>query len=181
VNVGWIDCETFSKYNLPDVGTDVYSRNCEIILASFALNDDPVNLWEVGEDPSEVIELLSVADILIAHNVWFEFNVFEHADWCHRPIEDWHCTMAQAYAHCLPAKLEMLCRVLGVAEEDQKKEGKKLINKFCKPQRKGNRLTKEHLPEEWEQFREYAVYDITSMRECYRRMPRVNLNAGVGV
>lgn len=176
---GWIDIETFSRYDLKEVGADVYSRNCEIILAAYAYGLEDVSLWEVGQNPAEVKELLAMAERIIAHNAWFERLCFRRAGWCNRPIDDWHCTMAQAHAHSLPAALDMLGRAMGLPQEQQKiSGGKKLMRLFSKPQRGGNRLTKIDLPQEWSQFRIYAVGDVTAMRECYKLMPRINLDAG---
>jgi len=175
---GWIDIETFSRYDLKEVGADVYSRNCEIILAAYAYGLEDVSLWEVGQNPAEVKELLLMSQINVAHNVWFEYNVFKNTGWCNRPISDWHCTMAQAHAHSLPAGLDLLGRALGLPEDLRKKtDGNRLIRLFCKLQRGGNRLTKTDLPEEWNRFRKYAIGDVVSMREVYKRMPRINLDA----
>lgn len=182
VDLGYIDVETYSRYDLKEVGADVYSRNCEIILASYAYNDEPVQLWECGQNEAEVKELLAMADLRIAHNVWFEYHVLKRARWCNRPIEDWHCTMAQAYAHCLPAKLELLGRAMGLPEDKLKVQGgNKLIRLFSKPQRNGNRLRKDNLPEEWDMFCKYGIGDCVTLREVFKRMPRVNLNVGRAV
>ena len=174
---GWIDIETYSELDLKEVGAYVYSRNCEIILAGYAYGLEPVELWEIGMDPSPVKEMLAMVRVNIAHNVWFDRNCLGHAGWCNRPVSDWHCTMAQAYAHQLPASLEALGRAMGLPLDERKKaNGKKLIRLFCKPQHGGIRYTKQDLPLEWDEFRTYAKGDVTAMREIYRRMPRVNLD-----
>lgn len=174
---GWIDIETYSKLDLKKVGAYVYSRHCEIILAGYAYGLEPVEIWEVGMNPAPVKELLALSRINVAHNVWFEFNCLEHAGWCDRPVSDWHCTMAQAYAHQLPASLEALGRAMGLPQDKRKKaNGLKLMRLFSKPQRDGTRNTKVDLPLEWDEFRTYAMGDVTTMRENYKRMPRVNLD-----
>ena len=65
--IGWLDIETFSKHNLKDVGADVYSRDCEVIIAAFAFDDDPVNTWEVGQGRGEFKDFLEEAELLVAH------------------------------------------------------------------------------------------------------------------
>ena len=58
------------------------------------------------------------------------------------------------------------------------KEGKALINRFCKPapkNHKAERYDRHSHPDEWAQFCEYGVRDIDAMRECAKRMPDVNL------
>lgn len=175
--IAWLDTETFSTLDLKRVGADVYSRNCEIILAGLAVDKGPVKLWEVGEDPGWLLEELDRADQIVAHNAWFERNVLLRAGWCERPGEAWHCTMAQAFAHGMPAKLSTLCRFLGLPAHLQKMgDGDRLIRLFSKPQRGGKRLRKDDLPDEWAKFRRYQAHDIIAMRACYRNMPRVNLD-----
>lgn len=180
--IGWNDVETFSKYDLRKCGTDVYARNCEPILVSYAPDEDDVRIWECGQNPAEVIDFLNDSDRNVAHNAWFEFNVYFRAGWCKRPIEDWGCTMAQALAHSLPGKLDILGRQLGLPKEEQKlAEGSRLIGKFCKPQRGGNRVTKKEEPEGWDRFKVYSGSDTIAMRSSYHKMPRVNLDACGGL
>ncbi len=180
--IGWLDIETFSKHKLDEVGTDVYSRECEVILAAFAFNDDPVSMWEIGQARGEFQDFLEEAEILVAHNVFFERNCLTRQGWTQRPREDWGCTMAQSFSHALPGALDQLCHFLGVPEDQQKKaEGKKLLRLFCNPQRGGKRYTKKDKPEEWGRFRIYGEFDVVSMRECYKRMPRVNFDACNGI
>jgi len=180
--IGWHDIETFSKLDLKQVGTDVYSRNCEVILFSYAVDDGSVRRWEAGQPKGEVNDFLHDVARLVAHNKWFEFNVLKNQGWCNRPGEDWGCTMAQALAHSLPGKLELLCRILGLPQEQQKLQtGQKLIRTFSKPQRNGHRNTAEDLPEDWENFGLYCDSDVISMRSSYKKMPRVNLDACGGI
>ena len=179
--IGWLDIETFSKHNIKEVGTDVYSRDCEVIIAGFAVNNDPVTMWEIGQARGEFKDFLSEVSILVAHNARFERCVLTRQGWTDRPLEDWGCTMAQAFAHALPGGLEQLCHFLGVAEDSQKKaESKKLLRMFSTLQRGGKRYTKRDKPAEWERFRIYGEYDVISMRACYNKMPRVNFDACCG-
>jgi DNA polymerase len=83
--------------------------------------------------------------------------------------------MVQALSHALPAALGNLCDVLRVPTDKAKdKEGRRLILLFCKPRPNGTRATPQTHPAEWARFIEYARLDIEAMRECYKRMPRVN-------
>ncbi|EDW3313484.1 DNA polymerase, partial [Salmonella enterica] len=69
--------------------------------------------------------------------------------------------------------------VLGVAADKAKdKEGKALIQLFCKERPKNSKIrraTSKTHPEEWRRFVSYAGSDISAMREIYRKMPRWNL------
>ncbi|EKJ9246192.1 DNA polymerase, partial [Salmonella enterica] len=69
--------------------------------------------------------------------------------------------------------------VLGVdADKAKDKEGKALIQLFCKERPKNSKIrraTSKTHPEEWRRFVSYAGSDISAMREIYRKMPRWNL------
>ncbi len=177
--IGWVDIETYHpRLSVTDVGSDVYSRESEIILFCGALNDDEPWVWEEGEDPATPQAFLAQVQRIVAHNCFFERNNFGRRRWSNRPIEQWGCTMAQAYAHGLPGALDMLCRTLGVAEDSAKiADGKRLIRLFSKPQKGGLRLRKDDAPEDWAKFRSYVKQDVVAMRECYHKMPRANLDA----
>ena len=53
----------------------------------------------------------------IAHNAPFDRAVLNIAFGWDIPWDQWYCTMAQAYAHGLPASLASLGRELGVSRE----------------------------------------------------------------
>lgn len=86
--------------------------------------------------------------------------------------------MVQALAHSLPGALGALCEVLGVPQDKAKgKEGKSLIQLFCKPRPKNSKLrraTSKTHPVEWQRFVAYAGLDIEAMREVYKRLPKWN-------
>jgi DNA polymerase len=68
--------------------------------------------------------------------------------------------------------------VLGVPQDKAKdKEGKALIQLFCKPRPKNSKLrraTSKTHPEEWRRFVAYAGLDIEAMREVHKRLPKWN-------
>lgn len=68
--------------------------------------------------------------------------------------------------------------MLGVPQDKAKdKEGKALIQLFCKPRPKNSKLrraTSKTHPEEWRRFVAYAGLDIEAMREVYKRLPKWN-------
>ena len=179
------DLETFSELDLKVVGTYRYAQKAEILLFAYAIDDGPVKVWDATAEraiPDELAFALLNADEVLFHNAMFDRAVIEAQVGLFAPaIEQWRCTMSQALSHALPAALSDLCRVLRVPEEQAKlKEGKKLINLFCKPlptNRKLRRATRETHPAEWERFKAYAANDIEAMRECHRRMPTWNWDA----
>ncbi|WP_415186351.1 DNA polymerase [Serratia rubidaea] len=93
-------------------------------------------------------------------------------------VERWRDTMVQALAHGLPGALGALCDVLNIPQDKAKdKEGKALIQLFCKPRPKNNKLrraTRKTHPEEWRRFVAYAGNDIEAMREVHKRLPKWN-------
>ncbi|EIM8940825.1 DNA polymerase [Salmonella enterica] len=109
----------------------------------------------------------------------FDTVILKHALNIDLPLERVHDTLVQALAHSLPGALSALCEVLGVdADKAKDKEGKALIQLFCKERPKNSKIrraTSKTHPEEWRRFVSYAGSDISAMREIYRKMPRWNL------
>lgn len=184
-DVLWLDTET---YNVVDIaaGTYRYAETAEVMLITWAINDDPVQLWDHndGTPPPDFEALVHARPGLVvrAHNAMFDRNVLRLGNLQQDiPIERWQCVMVQAFQHALPGALDELGRVLGLPQEQQKlAEGKKLLNKFCKPtpsNHKVRRYTKHTHPDEWERFRQYAIQDVQAMRECWRRLPDWNWDA----
>lgn len=174
------DTETFNATPI-NRGTDVYARDAEVTIATYALDDGPVRCWdatEIADMPADLREPLADPGVLkIAHNATFDRLVTRHALGIDIPPEQWYDTMVQALAHSLPAALGLLCEVIGVDEELRKHDGKDLIHLFCKPlaaNRKLDRATRHTHPEEWERFKKYAINDTAAMREAHKKMPTCN-------
>ncbi len=182
----WLDRETFSELDIKIVGTYVYAHSAEDLLIAYALNDDPVQVWDVTEDPlcpADLHHALQHADEVYAHKAEFDKAVHNAPAQLHLPrieLTRWRCTMALALSHALPGALDGLCSALEVRTDLAKlKDGKALINLFCKPQpanRKVRRATRLSHPEEWARFKLYAANDVAAMRECARLIPRWNWN-----
>lgn len=184
----WIDTETYSPVPIK-AGVHRYAEQVEIMLFAWALDDGPVQVWDVtsGEDmPAELQAALDDDNDEIevwAHNSHFDRTAIrsdrrKHLGAAHlaaRQLPRWRDTMVQAYAHSLPGSLDALCAVLGVdADKAKDKEGKALVRLFCMPDAKGQRNTRETHPEQWVKFITYAGQDIVAMRECHRKMPKWN-------
>lgn len=174
----YFDTEIYSAVPL-ERGLDQYRRSAELLIATYALNDEPVQLWDRSVNPGIPRKLeaaLLNRDVrLTAHNAQFDRAMVEYSLGIYTPVERWHCTMAQAYAHSLPGALEALGPALGLPLERQKlATGKRLIDLFCKPQRNGKRATRETHPADWELFLEYAIQDADTLREVHRKMPAHN-------
>nr|DAV78861.1 MAG TPA: DNA polymerase I [Caudoviricetes sp.] len=181
------DTETFSEADLKKVGAYRYSEDpsTEIILATYAFNDEPVEVYDPTKGrniPRELRRCLAGLEKpnyglkLVGHNfLQFDRLVIERC-WGYKihptNIID---TMILAFRHALPGSLAALCEVLGVSAENAKdKRGKALIQRFSKPTPKNykiRRYTADTHPEEWAWFIKYGISDITSVREVFHKLP----------
>jgi DNA polymerase len=180
----YLDTETYNETPI-SAGTYRYAETAEVMMIQWAVDEGPVQVWDHhdGTPPPDLPGFVRQYNpTVIAHKAEFDRTVLKlgnlHMD---IPIERWECTMVQALSHALPGNLDMLGQVLGLSQDHRKlKEGKALINKFCKPaprNHKTRRYTRETHPDEWARFVEYGKQDIVAMRECHRLMPRWNWQA----
>ncbi|MDC9589689.1 DNA polymerase [Xenorhabdus sp. XENO-10] len=178
----WLDLETYSDIPIKN-GTHAYAEHAEIMLFAWAVNNNPVQVWDVTSGVPMPVELrktlLDPTVILFAHNSHFDRTILRHdMPHLHLEITRWQDTMVQALSHGLPGALGALCEVLGIPSDKAKdKEGKALIQLFCKPRPKNvaiRRATSETHPEEWRRFVTYARLDIEAMREVHKRLPKWN-------
>lgn len=181
-NILWGDLETYCEIPITN-GTHAYAEGVEVMLFAWAINDGPVNVWDItagGGIPHGLYEAIADPETLLYfHNSHFDRTVLRYAmPRLAPPVERWRDTMVQALAHGLPGSLGELCEVLGVPQDKAKdKEGKALIQLFCKPRPKNSKLrraTSKTHPEEWRRFVAYAGLDIEAMREVYKRLPKWN-------
>jgi DNA polymerase len=181
----FLDTETYNATPIKR-GAYRYAQDCEVMLVSYAIDDGPVQLWDVTTGAVMPLDLAKAIDSqcrIIAHNAMFDrtvlgelgyglYNIF---------VPRWWCTMSQAMAHSLPGKLADLCALFNLKDEHAKHDGKDYIALFCKPRPKNSKIpryTRETHPVEWEGFKTYAMQDIASMRELYRnKLPRWNYGA----
>ncbi|HCR0362911.1 TPA: DNA polymerase [Klebsiella aerogenes] len=178
----WGDLETYCEIPINN-GTHAYAEGVEVMLFAWAIGDEPVSVWDLtaGEPiPGPLFKAITDPDTLLYfHNSHFDRTVLRHTHpRLAPPVERWRDTMVQALAHSLPGALGALCEVLGVPQDKAKdKEGKSLIQLFCKPRPKNSKLrraTSKTHPVEWQRFVAYAGLDIEAMREVYKRLPKWN-------
>lgn len=181
-NILWGDLETYCEIPINN-GTHAYAEGVEVMLFAWAIGDEPVSVWDLtaGEPiPGPLFKAITDPDTLLYfHNSHFDRTVLRHTHpRLAPPVERWRDTMVQALAHSLPGALAALCEVLGVPQDKAKdKEGKSLIQLFCKPRPKNSKLrraTSKTHPIEWQRFVAYAGLDIEAMREVYKRLPKWN-------
>ena len=171
----YLDLETYSDVPITH-GTHAYAEKAEVLLTAMQWNDEPIKVWEEF-DSRHVQFMVDSADKIVIHNSAFDRTVLRHCG-VNVPAEKIEDTMVMALAHSLPGALGQLCGILKVPTDKAKdKEGKKLINLFCKARPKNvklRRATAQTHPEEWQAFCAYARSDITAMREVYKLLPRWN-------
>jgi DNA polymerase len=181
------DLETFSTIDLKKCGAHVYATEAEVMLFPYAIGEGEPKCWDLTTFEPMPDDLREALEDQERRTVWHNGGMFDLTvlnavgqlydipPLPHLRVFD---TMACAYAHSLPGSLDTLCAVLNIgADKAKHKEGKALIQLFCKPRPKKTKLrraTRETHPEEWQRFIEYAKADITSMREVYRKVPRWN-------
>lgn len=174
-----LDTETYSRRNIKDHSSYSYSedRDFQILMCAWALDDDPVQVAIGATEVSRILPAILDPDIIkVAHNANFErvcFSRFQQlqgslAPGLYLPPEEWDDPAVIAAELGYPRKLEHLGVALGGELKDS--AGTRLINLFCKPNRKGQRNRPEDYPEEWALFVEYCRQDVVTHRDAYRKM-----------
>ena len=183
MNTLWLDTETFSPVPIKN-GAHAYAEEAEVMLVAWAMNDEPVEVWDTQDLVhwrEELQQMIDYADTVVVHNSGFDRTVLRHVG-VTVPVEKIEDTMVTALSHSLPGSLDMLCDILGVPQDKAKdKAGKKLIQLFTKPRPKNiklRRATRETHPDEWQQFIEYARLDVDAMRNVRGRLPNWNCTHG---
>ena len=173
-----IDFEMASGCDLKKCGSYVYAENPTTeITALCALTDlghgfeldpnklspaDNPNLLEFVTDPNYTI---------VAHKADFERAIWrcimvERFGWPDIPIERWHCTMAVALMKGMPAKLDVLTRVLGYGGKDM--EGNKIALGLSKFNKKTGMLDRS--PELMKRTSAYCMDDVVQEVKVLKRV-----------
>lgn len=165
-----IDIESYSDIDINKAGVYRYvdSPEFKILLFAYAVDGGEVQLVDLtrGERiPKEILDALSDPSITKwAYNANFErvaLSAFlgmptgQYLD-----PEGWKCSMVWAATLGLPMGLAKVGEVLAL-DKQKMSEGRGLIYKFCKPDKKtGKRVMPEDFPEDWETFRRYNIRDV---------------------
>ncbi len=176
----FLDSETFCERPI-SVGVNAYAETAEVMIASWAIDDGPVQVYDFTQPNARPVtslnKLVERADIVVMHNSMFDRTVLRHQGVV-IPAEMVHDTMVQAMSHGLPGALGTLGVIFALPEDIAKHQGgKELIQIFCKPAPKNQlvrRRTRETDPKKWAEFLAYAGGDIHAMRYLYKKMPRWN-------
>ena len=162
-----IDFETRSFANLPDIGLDKYA-NClstEVLCIAFGNTIDTVQVLP-PHNPSTnqlwpLMQHVSRGGKIAAWNAMFEYAIWNCVcvpkyDWPKLKLEQCIDTMAIAAANNVPQALEDAGQLLD-AQYQKDSMGKKLIQKLCKPNKKGQFNDD---PELLKQLFEYCAQDV---------------------
>jgi DNA polymerase len=171
-----LDIETYSDVELKKANVYAYTESeaFDILMCGWGVNDGPV---DVDCDPARIRDLIlqwttDPGVKLVAHNAPFERICFSRSAGMpvgqYLPPEQWYDTMAIAALHGLPRKLDALARRLQLTPKDS--AGTRLINLFSKPYR-GRRVFAHEKPVQWQEFVDYCVQDVLTMREARHAMP----------
>lgn len=177
----FLDIETFSSYNLLEVGSRKYveAPDFEILTTSYAYDQGEIKTIDHTYQPfpsSLLRDLYNPNVIKVAHNAFFEvncFNVFlQRAGYQTLDITQWRDTMIMAYYLTLPGNLDSLGKVLKIKDK-KLGTGKYLISYFCvpcKPTTSNGQRTRnlpKHDMDKWLQFIKYNQVDVAAEREIY--------------
>lgn len=180
----FVDFETASALNIKQVGHMRYARDAStrVLMLGYGWNDFAPGLWDAtiaSEMPAKLrAKILDPNVMLVAHNAPFERAIFKYVLGIDIPVERWICTQGMALSLSLPGDLDKLTHdALNLGDEFAKsKEGKRLINLFCKPRKLGRKAAadakayndRESHPVDWERFCAYCKLDVIAERKVYR-------------
>jgi DNA polymerase len=189
-----LDYETFNNLSVKDVGAFRYAQDpsAEVILVGWALDDEPVEVWEprLGPPPRKLVKAYNNKKVRVsAHNAGFEkcitegvlipqLDVIPFGGPCvitAPTLDRYVCTAALAASMCLPRKLSHLAGAIGL-EEKKDTRGLALIRKFCMPQKDGTRVMPQDDPEAWAEFIEYCRQDVVVERQVHHKLKRFALS-----
>lgn len=180
-----IDIETYSSYNLRDVGVYRYveAPDFEILLFAYSFDDGPVTVVDLTEDnmlPHKVMDALEDDSIIkSAFNAQFEMVCINKHFALRTQPKEWQCTMIHSLTLGLPGSLAGVAKSLGI-EEQKDSAGTALINYFskpCKPTKVNGGRTRNlpnHDPVKWQQYIEYNRQDVVvekAIKEKIARFP----------
>jgi DNA polymerase bacteriophage-type len=174
------DWETYSEVDIQQSGALYYAVHSTTLplLICYAVDDGPVQSYRPGSgEPIPEVFFTAAHDPnwrVVSHNDLFDnaIEIYQAAprfNWPLVPIERQICTMALAQYHGYPGALEKIANRLALPLRKDK-DGKKLMRRLTKPQRRpdGTWGYIEPTPEEWERFIKYCKTDTSLVRPVLR-------------
>ncbi len=178
----WIDFETYSEVDIRKHGGLQYAihESTQVICLAYAFDDEPVQLWTPAtEFPDRIVKHALEYGKIYAHNALFEKRIWNNVlfrDFNIAPILLKQCvdTVALCNTYTLPAALKYAGRAMGI-ELEKLETGVRLINKCCKPNKKGEQPMFHDNPDTFKELFKYCIRDVEAMREVVNHLPRQEL------
>jgi DNA polymerase len=171
----YIDIETRSRVDLKKSPVYRYTQcpDFRILMASWSIDGgSTVHSALTPEAIDTIPGLWDPTVTKVAHNAAFERVCFSRfaglAPGAYLPVEEWEDTMSIAAELGFPKKLEHLAVALGAEEKDS--AGTRLINLFCRPNRKGGWNGPDTHPLDWMDFIAYCDQDVSTLADVHRRL-----------
>ncbi len=153
----YLDLETFSKTDLKKSGAYRYAKNCEILMCATKESDAAPRVLFSGFPTNTTLSV---------YNAGFESPVLNDASLNFRDVQH------KVAAHGLPLSLDKAGQALGLSEDKAKgKQGKRLIAKFCKPDKSGVQHSQVTAPEDWDLFVNYCKMDVVATQAIDELLP----------
>lgn len=141
-----IDYETRSPIDIKKCGAYAYaaSKYTEPMMLAVKCDEDDAKMWiakrfrhlmdtEVRDD--ELAYLINSAEVLVAHNAFFERSITRFHMPFDLPLEKVRCTMAQACMCGLPRDLDSAAKIVSGGKYLKDKDGHTLMLSMSKPRR----------------------------------------------
>lgn len=183
-----LDLESRSSLDLGVSGLDLYVNHpsTRLLMEAWAIDDNPVQLWEPHispKQPSELREALEdPAIIKISWNASFEREFHRWVLDQDIPIRFWKDSMVMARYMALPGSLDECGNVLNISKEFRKMDNSnRLKDMFCLPAKEGGEETLFGIsepvfrdwnsnPVDWELFKKYCMQDVVAERAIKNRL-----------
>ena len=179
----FVDFETYSDVDIRKHGSMQYVNDpsTQIICLGFAFDHEPAQLWTPAQEfPKSIIKYLKDQGKVYAHNAIFDFRVWNTVlvdDFSSVPTLSLYQmidTMALCQTYTLPASLANAGAALQI-KLPKLEEGVRLINKCCKPDKKGRQPMYHENKAVFEELFMYCKRDVEAMREIVNILPRAEL------
>lgn len=169
-----LDIETYSRVDLKKntVYRYVEDEEWRILICSWCIGKGEIHTAYGHEEVSGIPGLFDPQVKKIAHNSDFERINFSALKGL--PVgtyidpEEYIDTAVLASLWGYPRSLKGFCKVVGGEAKDE--AGRRLINMFSVPNRKGERTLPEERPADWDAYVEYNRQDVVSMRDNVYRL-----------
>lgn len=170
----FVDFETRSPLDLKEVGLHNYLTQAEVLMLSYAVNEQEPQIWlpHEGPMPEHLEMMVRRPEILkVAFNAAFEKSVFEKLLGIPTPLSAWDDPMIRARYASVAGGLDFVGKVLGLGEDKAKLAGgKKLIKLFCEKNKKGVFNDWNSHPDEFWDMIEYCKRDTSAEREIFHKL-----------